>query len=177
MEGCNKLKTTTNFKLFAFFFSERKEKSSPPSCHTIVGVGKMGASTATKRHNGKLEKSYKRATGAKDERKGPMVQPGAIVKTAFLLVSKRKKENGLFSRGEEKQPTNERGGLRVCVCVWGGGRARPLPRTQRGRRQRPRLAPELRDRKGTYLTEFIVVCFFSSTSTLSLSHRACGSRT
>ena len=47
----------------------------------------MGGSTATKRHNAQLERSYKRATGVKDERKGPRVQPGAIVSAAFLLVS------------------------------------------------------------------------------------------
>ena len=54
----------------------------------------MGGSTATKRHNAQLEKSYKRATGVKDERKGPQVQPGTIVTAAFLLVRWEKIKKG-----------------------------------------------------------------------------------
>jgi hypothetical protein len=45
-----------------------------------------GPTTAVKRNNAQLDKSYKRATGVKDERKQPRVPPGTIVTAAFLLV-------------------------------------------------------------------------------------------
>ena len=57
---------------------------------TQTPPAQMGASagptTAVKRNNAQLDKSYKRATGVKDERKQPRVPPGTIVTAAFLLV-------------------------------------------------------------------------------------------
>jgi|TARA_B100001142_G_C14103803_1_gene566306 hypothetical protein len=47
----------------------------------------MAGSTATKRANAQLDKSYKRATGEIDDRKGAKVKPGDIVTAVFLLIA------------------------------------------------------------------------------------------
>jgi hypothetical protein len=49
----------------------------------------MAGSYGTKRNNGQLDKAVKKASGVKDDRRGPpRVSPNTIVSAAFLAVRK-----------------------------------------------------------------------------------------
>ena len=73
--------------------SAELQTEKPPDCiptriiHTersrVEGLGTM---SSTKRNNAQLDRSYKRARGIKDDRRGPKVDPNTILRIAFIAM-------------------------------------------------------------------------------------------
>ena len=54
--------------------------------HRGSRVEGLGTMSSTKRNNAQLDRSYKRARGIKDDRRGPKVDPNTILRIAFIAM-------------------------------------------------------------------------------------------
>ena len=52
----------------------------------MVRVEGLGTMSSTKRNNAQLDRSYKRALGINDDRRGPKVDPNTILRIAFIAM-------------------------------------------------------------------------------------------